>query len=97
MGGGLSYSHGGGGGGVRSRLTAPPPARQHADSLQRLGCGFVDALVIHDIEQCDEPAGNPKGLSAEQHRQALLGTAVAAGGGLSICVATVGAGTPADM
>ena len=48
--------------------------RQHADSLQRLGCGYIDALVIHDMEQSVQPEGNPHGLSLEQHKAALFGT-----------------------
>jgi aryl-alcohol dehydrogenase-like predicted oxidoreductase len=41
--------------------------RQHEDSLQRLGCGRVDCLVIHDIEEAEgqnplHPRGTRKWL-----------------------------------
>jgi D-threo-aldose 1-dehydrogenase len=47
--------------------------KQHAASLQRLGCGYVDALVIHDMEQSSErvPGANPLGRSVEQHMATL--------------------------
>lgn len=34
--------------------------RQHEDSLQRMGCGRVDCLVIHDMEQAEAEAGQPQ-------------------------------------
>ena len=46
---------------------------QHAASLQRLGCGFIDALVIHDMEQSSEavPGANPLQKTVEQHMATL--------------------------
>ena len=74
--------------------------QQHRESLQRLGCGRVDALVIHDMEQSSEtvPGANPRGLTVEQHYEDL-----ASGGFRALqelrasgAIAAFGAGVNAD-
>lgn len=74
--------------------------QQHRESLQRLGCGRVDALVIHDMEQSSEtvPGANPRGLTIEQHYEELAGGGFKALQDLraSGAISAFGAGVNAD-
>ena len=85
--------------GIEFAYTYDDIMRQHEDSVQRLGCGRVDCLVIHDIEEAEgqQPthargtreflAGDKGGYRALEKLRAS-GKIKAFGAGINIAIGT---------